>query len=58
MVFLMEAASHRGFKHWYKNVHVKDISTFGESGEGHAVAKHFGFSTDYIIEEVKSILKK
>ena len=56
-IFLMEAASHRGFKPFYaSNVHVWDISQFGLSGSYKDVAKHFGYTPENVVEQCKKIL--
>lgn len=45
---------------WYKYVgldgHVIGIDTFGDSGEGTAVMKHFGFTVENVIEHAKGLL--
>jgi transketolase len=47
---------------WYKYVgldgDVIGIDTFGDSGEGTAVLKHFGFTTDNVYQRAKAILNK
>ena len=45
---------------WYKYVgldgHVIGIDTFGDSGEGTAVMKHFGFTVENVVEHAKGLL--
>jgi transketolase len=47
---------------WYKyvglNGEVIGIDTFGDSGEGEAVMKHFGFTVDNVYERAKALLSK
>jgi transketolase len=47
---------------WYKYVgldgEVIGIDTFGDSGEGTAVLKHFGFTTENVYQRAKAILNK
>jgi len=47
---------------WYKYVgldgDVIGIDTFGDSGEGTAVLKHFGFTTENVYQRAKAILNK
>jgi transketolase len=52
-VYLMEAASHRGNKAFYsKNIMVRDISSFGLSGNYKDVAEHFGFVAKSAVKEI------
>jgi transketolase len=47
---------------WYKYVgldgDVIGIDTFGDSGEGTAVMKHFGFTVENVVERSKAVLSK
>jgi transketolase len=47
---------------WYKYVgldgDVVGIDTFGDSGEGTAVLKHFGFTTENVYQRAKAVLNK
>ena len=57
-IYFMEAASHRGNKLFYKdNILVRDITTFGMSGNYKDVAKHFGFVADAAAKEVLEFIK-
>ncbi len=55
-VYLAEAASHRGFKPFYRgDIRLKSMKTFGESGNFKSVAKHFGFTAEDIAADVLKI---
>ncbi|MGL1892979.1 MAG: transketolase [Spirochaetaceae bacterium] len=52
-IYFMETASHRGNKVFYNdNILVRDITTFGCSGNYKDVAKHFGFVGDAAAKEI------
>lgn len=52
-VYFMETASHRGNKVFYdKKIFVRDITTFGLSGNYKDVATHFGFVADAAAKEI------
>ena len=56
-VILVEAATHRSFSSWYaKNMHLVTMNSFGASGNGNAVANHFGFTPEKIVAKVKEII--
>jgi len=52
-VYFMETASHRGNKAFYKdNILVRDITSFGMSGNYKDVAKYFGFTGEAAAKEI------
>lgn len=52
-IYFMETASHRGNKVFYSdNILVRDITTFGMSGNYKDVAKHFGFTGSAAAKEI------
>lgn len=57
-IYFMETASHRGNKVFYdKNICVRDITTFGLSGNYKDVAKEFGFVAESAAKEVLNFIK-
>ncbi|QEN04389.1 transketolase [Thiospirochaeta perfilievii] len=58
-IYLMEAASHRGNKAFYRdNILVRDITTFGMSGSYKDVSKHFGFVAEAATKEILEFISK
>ncbi|MGL1892512.1 MAG: transketolase [Spirochaetaceae bacterium] len=56
-IYFMETASHRANKLFYSdNIFVRDIDTFGLSGNFKDVAKHFGFECNKAAAEVLKFL--
>jgi len=57
-IYFMETASHRGNKVFYdKNIFVRDITTFGLSGNYKDVAKAFGFVAEAAAKEILDFIK-